>query len=47
MDKKEIEIDIERATKNTYRFQERSSGIPVIDTLDTQKSVSGQRIPRK
>ena len=28
MDRKEIEF--ERATKNTYRFQEKSTGSPVI-----------------
>ncbi|MCL5783725.1 MAG: hypothetical protein M1476_07465 [Candidatus Thermoplasmatota archaeon] len=47
MDKKEIKFNFKMATKNTCRFKERSSGIPVIDTLDTQKSVSGRRIPRK
>lgn len=28
MDKKEIEFEFERATKNTYRFQEKSTGFP-------------------
>lgn len=26
MDKKEIEFEFEQATKNTYRFQEKSEG---------------------
>lgn len=37
MEKKEIEFEFERATKNTFRFQEKSSGNPVIGTLYVQK----------
>ena len=47
MDKKEIEFEFERATKNTYRFQEKSSGYPVIGTLYVQKSVFGSKEPKK
>ena len=46
-DKKEIEFEFERATKNTYRFQEKSSGSPVIGTLYVQKSVFGSKEPKK
>ncbi len=47
MDKKEIEFEFERATKNTYRFQEKSTGSPVIGTLYVQKSVFGSKEPKK
>ena len=47
MDKKEIEFKFERATKNTYRFQEKSSGTPIIGTLYIQKSVFGSKEPKK
>jgi hypothetical protein len=47
MEKKEIEFEFERATKNTYRFQEKSSGSPVIGTLYVQKSVFGSKEPKK
>jgi hypothetical protein len=43
VDKKEIEFEFERATKNKYRFQEKSSGPPVIGTLHVQKSVFGSK----
>ncbi len=33
METKEIEFEFERATKNTYRFQEKSSGFPVTGFL--------------
>ncbi|MGC8618742.1 MAG: hypothetical protein ACP5UZ_08440 [Thermoplasmata archaeon] len=46
MNSKEIEFEFERATKNTYRFQEKSSGNPVIGTLYVQKSVFGSREPK-
>ena len=46
MDKKEIEFEFERATKNTYRFQ-KSSWSPVIGTLYVQKSVFGSKEPKK
>ena len=45
MDRKEIEF--ERATKNTYRFQEKSSGTPVVGTLYVQKSVFSSKEPKK
>jgi hypothetical protein len=38
MNKKEIEFEFKRATKNTYRFQEKTTGSPVIGTLYVQKS---------
>ncbi|MGC8562132.1 MAG: hypothetical protein ACP5NO_02895 [Thermoplasmata archaeon] len=46
MNKKEIEFEFERATKNTYRFQEKSSGNPIIGTLYVQKSLFGSNEPR-
>ena len=47
MDKKEIEFEFERATKNIYRFQEKASGPPVIGTLYVQKSVFGSKELKK
>lgn len=47
MGRKEIEFEFERATKNTYRFQEKSSGTPVIGTLYVQKSVFSSKEPKK
>lgn len=47
MDKKEIEFDFDLATKNTYRFQEKTSGSPVIGTLYVQKSVFASKEPKK
>ncbi len=47
IDKKEIELEFERATKNTYRFQEKGSESPVIGTLYVQKSVFGSLEPKK
>jgi hypothetical protein len=47
MEKKEIEFEFERATKNTYRFQEKSSESPVIGTLYVQKSVFGSKDLKK
>ncbi len=46
MNKKEIEFEFERATKNTYRFQEKGTGNPVIGTLYLQKSVFGSKEPK-
>ncbi|MGC8692584.1 MAG: hypothetical protein ACP5RZ_06205 [Thermoplasmata archaeon] len=38
MSSREVVFDFEKATKNTYRFQERSSGEPpIIGTLYVQK----------
>ena len=47
MNKKEIEFEFERATKNTYRFQEKGAGNPVIGVLYVQKSVFGSNEPKK
>jgi hypothetical protein len=47
LDKKEIEFEFERATKNTYRFQEKATGNPAIGTLYVQKSVFGDKEPKK
>jgi hypothetical protein len=47
MDKKVIDFEFERATKNTYRFQEKSTGSPAIGTLYVQKSVSGSKDPKR
>ncbi|QRF74640.1 hypothetical protein Thermo_00125 [Thermoplasmatales archaeon] len=47
MSKKEIQFEFERATKNTFRFQEKASGEPSIGTLYVQKSVFGSREPKK
>ena len=46
METKEIEFEFERATKNTYRFQEKSAGSPVIGTLYVQKSLFGSKEPK-
>ena len=43
MNNKEIEFELELATKNTYRFQEKSSGNPAIGTLYVQKSIFGNK----
>ena len=42
-----MEFEFERATKNTYRFQEKSSESPVIGTLYVQKSVFGSKEPKR
>ncbi len=47
MGKKEIEFEFERATKNTYRFQEKAIGTPSTGTLYVQKSVFGSKEPNK
>ena len=47
MDKKEIEFEFERATKNTYRFREKSTGSPAICPLYVQKYVFGSNEPKK
>ena len=47
MNKKEIDFEFEKATKNTYRFQERGSGNPAIGTLYVQKAVFGSNEPKK
>jgi hypothetical protein len=47
MNKKEIDFEFERATKNTYRFQEKATGEPSIGILYVQKSVFGSNEPKK
>ena len=47
MDRKEIEFEFERVTKNTYRFQEKTTESPAIDTLYVQKPVFGSKEPKK
>ena len=47
MSKKEIEFEFERSTKNTFRFQEKSSGTPIIGTQYIQKSVFGSKEPKE
>ena len=47
VDKKEIEFEFERATKNKYRFQEKSSESPVIGTMYVQKSAFDFLQPKK
>ncbi|MCL4333807.1 MAG: hypothetical protein M1290_05630 [Candidatus Thermoplasmatota archaeon] len=37
MNKKEIDFEFERATKNTYRFQEKTTGEQSIGALYVQK----------
>lgn len=46
MPKREIEFEFERATKNTFRFQEKVSGNPVIGTLYVQKSLFEGKEPK-
>ena len=45
MDRKEIKF--ERATKNTYSFQVKSTGSPVIGILYVQKSLLGSKEVKK
>lgn len=47
MEKKEIEFEFERTTKNTCRFQEKTSGSQGIGSLYIQKSVFGSKEPEK
>ena len=46
MNKKEIEFEFERDTKNTYRFQEKSEGAQTIGTLYVQKFIFGSKEPK-
>ena len=41
MSRKEIEFEFERVTKNTRRFQGKTSGELSIETLYVQKAVFG------
>lgn len=42
---KEIQLDFERATKNTFRFTEIANDTPVIGTLYVQKAVFSGKQP--
>ena len=44
---KQLEFEFERATKNTYRFQEKTFTDPVIGTLYVQKALFGGQTPKK
>ena len=44
--KEEIEFEVEGATKNTYRFQEKSEGAQTIGTLYVQKFIFGSKEPK-
>lgn len=46
MGKKEIEFEFERATKRTFRFQEKTAGTPIIGTLYVQQSVFDSKEPK-
>jgi hypothetical protein len=41
----EIQLDLERATKNTFRFTEVTNDTPVIGSLYVQKAVFSGRQP--
>ena len=43
---KQLEFEFERATKNTYRFQEKTFTDPVIGTLYVQKALFGGQAPK-
>lgn len=45
--KREVELEFERATKNTYRFAESTEGSAVIGTLYVQKHVFAGKQPSK
>ena len=47
MDRKEVEFEFDRATKNTYRFWEKSSGYTVMGTFYVKKSGFGSKEPKK
>ena len=47
MGSKQIEFEFERATKNTYRFQEQTFTDPVIGTLYVQKALFSNQTPKK
>ena len=47
MDKKEIEFEFERETKNTYRFQEKGSESSVIGILYLQNSLFDSKESKK
>lgn len=44
---KQLEFEFERATKNTYRFQEKTFTDTVIGTLYVQKALFSGKAPRK
>ena len=43
---KQLDFEFERATKNTYRFHEKTSTDPVIGTLYVQRALFGGRTPK-
>ena len=47
MGSKQIEFEFERATKNIYRFREKTFTDPVIGTLYVQKALFGSTTPKK
>lgn len=47
MSTKEVEFEFERATKRTFRFQEKTNEAPVIGTLYIQQSVFDSKEPKK
>ena len=44
---KQLEFEFKRATKNTYRFQEKTFTDHVIGTLYVQKVLFGGQSPKK
>jgi hypothetical protein len=44
---KQLEFEFERATKNTYRFHEKTFTDPVIGTLYVQKALFSGKSPKK
>ena len=44
---KHLDSEFDLATKNTYRFQEKTFTDPVIGTLYVQKALFGGQTPKK
>ena len=44
---KQLDFEFKRATKNTYRFQEKAFTDAVIGTLYVQKALFGDKMPKK
>ena len=44
---KQLEFEFNRATKNTYRFQEKTLIDPLIWMLDVQKALFGGQTSKK
>lgn len=47
MGSKQFEFEFEPATKNTYRFHEKTFTDPVIGTLYVQKALFVRQAPKK